>query len=311
VTVTATISSTYNTLFLRTVGLNTVTVAATASAIITGGTISCVFCVLSSNANPALNIENNGAVHLTNGGLIVNSSANGGLTVNNNGVAQAQAIGIVGNDAIGNNGVVSPSPSHISAITDPFAGMTLPTLPGTNGTSISVPINGSTTLNAGVYNSIVANNNGTVILNSGTYYITNILDIENNSTITANNVLLYFTCGGPAPAVCLNTGQAGGYLNLMNNASITITGPSSGTLKGLSVLYDRHNTSPLYLDNNAGTFSGTIYARSAIMHIQNNANVLSTRAVVGTADVQPNGTATFTLSQPVIYAPPGSPALVR
>jgi hypothetical protein len=179
--------------------------------------------------------------------------------------------------------------------------MTLPTLPGTNGTSYSLSNNQSGSINAGVYNSISLSNNATLTMNAGTYYITNNFDLGNNVTVTANNVLLYFTCGGPAPAACLNSGQAGGYLNISNNASITITPQTSGTWKGLSILYDRHNTLALYLSNNAGSVTGTIYAKSAIMHIQNNGSVLSTRAVVGITDVQNNASATFTFSQASNY----------
>ncbi|MGI8552571.1 MAG: pilus assembly protein TadG-related protein, partial [Dehalococcoidia bacterium] len=129
-------------------------------------------------------------------------------------------------------------------------------------------------VNPGVWQDLIVDDDGSIAMNPGTYIITGSLQLIDGPTgpgkITANGVTLYFACPKSSPPywqTCNPSGGAsnangsgpGGFLNLTGSSSginpetntyllqstYTITAPTSGPFKGLSIYYDRGNHLPL------------------------------------------------------------------
>ena len=256
----------------------------------------CAMCVLSAHAHQALSLSNNGNLTVVNGGVIVNSDQSDAATLTNNASITATSIGVVGGTQGSNNYHLTPAPTlGISPIPDPLAAVPVPSVAGPNKGSITVTNANSSAgspyvINPGVYTNLSVNNNGYLSLTSGIYVVTGTIDANNNGHITGNGVMVYFACSS-YPTPC-NSGQAGGRLSLSNNATYTLVAPASGTYQGLAIFYDRNNTAPITLENNApDNLTGTLYAKSARLDLSNNAGVgqLNSLVVVGTATLSNNG----------------------
>jgi hypothetical protein len=91
VTATATISSTYTTLFLHVIGINSETVSAASSADYGSSLGLCALCVLSGSDTFALDFIGNAGAVVNHGTVQVNSTANTALVINSNGQLTAQA----------------------------------------------------------------------------------------------------------------------------------------------------------------------------------------------------------------------------
>jgi len=174
---------------------------------------------------------------------------------------------------------------------------------GSNGYSCNVN-HYNEMLNPGVYYDIKVTDDGSIIMNPGTYIITGYLQLldgpDGPGKITANGVTLYFACPSSSPpywqACTAGTGNQngsgpGGYLNLTGadvsttngwnpdsnphtlRGTYTLSAPTSGTFKGLTIFYDRQNYNPNFgatedhptgieIEGGAGdTLSGTIYGQ--------------------------------------------------
>jgi hypothetical protein len=70
-------------------------------------------------------------------------------------------------------------------------------------------------------------------------------------------------------------------MDFSGNGSLALTGPTSGELKGLSIVYDRNNTSGLRLTGNGVTgTSGTIYMANGLLDIRGNGCSTAYSAVI-------------------------------
>lgn len=102
------------------------------------------------------------------------------------------------------------------------------------------------------------------VLSPGLYVITGTWSLSGTQQIIANGATLYFVCGNSsAPRACNAPGERGGSLSATGGAGLLVTAPVSGPQQGLSIAYDRMNTSDLIFKGNGGGSSGTIYALSA------------------------------------------------
>ena len=263
----------------------------------------CAMCVLSPHAHQALSLSNNGNLTVVNGGVVVNSDQSDAAMLTNNASITATSIGIVGGTQGSNNYHLTPAPAlGISPVPDPLAAIPVPSVAGPNKGSITVTNANSSAgspmiINPGVYTSLTVNNDGYLTLTSGIYVVTGTINANNNGHITGNGVMVYFACSS-YPTPC-NSGQAGGRLSLSNNATYALVAPASGPYQGLAIFYDRNNTAPVTLENNAGdNLTGTLYAKSARLDLSNNAGVgqLNSLVVVGTATLSNNGNITLNLN---------------
>ena len=145
------------------------------------------------------------------------------------------------------------------------------------------------TLNPGVYGSINSGGvSGTkLVLKAGTYIVTGNLALNGQTTIeTANNgldeVTLYFTCRtGNAPRTCGANGELGGKLTTGGLTQINLRPPATGSLRGMSIFYDRNNTSELPLNGSTNFSTGAIYAKRSLVNFGSSNILTSGQLVIG------------------------------
>lgn len=159
-------------------------------------------------------------------------------------------------------------------------------------------------VNPGVWYDLELTDDGSITMNPGTYIITGYLQLidgpDGPGKITANGVTLYFACPSNNPPYwqsCTpgtgnqNGSGPGGYLNLTGadvsttngwnpdstphtlRGTYTLTAPTSGSYKGLTIFYDRQNYNPNFgatedhptgieiEGGSADVLSGTIYGQ--------------------------------------------------
>ena len=287
-------------------GVESIPITTAAGAELTKlGKHPCGFCVLGSG----LHNFQNGDVTLSGADIYVNGSAD----VGSNGLIATDGKIYVQNDASGPLASYEPDPiTHVPAITDPLAQLTLPpdfsalqnhTDPCTQGPGIYTGQN--------LNNKVCNLTPGLYVIRAGTW------DGSGNQSgrLAGTGVTLYFTCSsGTDPTPC--AGAAGADLDASGNYSVAIQAPTSGPLAGLAIVYDRGNTSMLRMTGNgSGGFTGTIYAKSSTLQINGNGCNSTYNSLIVTNNVDMNGNptcikATYDVSQNAA-PPPGVVALYQ
>jgi Flp pilus assembly protein TadG len=134
---------------------------------------------------------------------------------------------------------------------DPYSKMQAPSTSGcSNYGSHTSSWWDNDTLNPGIYSSINIYNNANVTMNPGTYYCTGDVNINVNQwgKVTGNGVTIYMASGK-----CT-----------INNGSVTLTPPTSGTYKGVTIHQPASNTNQCTLTaGSSQTISGLVYAPGA------------------------------------------------
>jgi hypothetical protein len=77
----------------------------------------------------------------------------------------------------------------------------------------------STTLNPGIYSSILISGNSTVTMNPGTYVVTGSISVLGNGSLIGHGVTIYLPCSS-YPTACA-TGQVGASMTVSGNATWT------------------------------------------------------------------------------------------
>jgi Putative Flp pilus-assembly TadE/G-like len=248
--------------------------------------LPCILCVLGSGLTHELQngdaLAQNGNVHF-----------NGNVSVGTNGLVVTNGSTTVEGTASGSLANYTPDPTTgVPPIPDPLAFVSLPpdmstlavkTNPCTDGPgkygSFSFP-NSTCTLSAGLY--VIAGGYG----GSGAQWAQS---GNSNSVIAGSGVTLYFTCGTPTTPIACPAGEQGAWIDFTGSGSITITPPTSGPLKGVSIAYDRNNTRELRLTGNGiAGMKGTIYAASGTLQMNGN-GCTQTNAAVVVRDIEMNG----------------------
>ncbi|MHB8670334.1 MAG: pilus assembly protein TadG-related protein [Acidimicrobiales bacterium] len=269
----------------------------------------CGLCVLSPSTLPALSAVGNANVLVNNAGIVAN--AVGGLAAQLVGNARVAAGGAIGGPAAPGgwinlaNSSFSPAPINMPPTPDPLAaslalcpGAGTPTPCPTNWnvpSDVTLVGNSSATLGPGIYRTISFGGNANLTLSPGTYIITGGLSSSGNATITAHGVTLYFACTAyPTPCA---PGEIGASLNLVGNGRIDVSPPTTGPFAGLSVFFDRNNSSVANtFTGNAGlTFSGTVYMASARLTMVGNAS-MTVNSILVVSAVAFTGNASITIN---------------
>jgi hypothetical protein len=276
--VTASVSESLLPTFIRTMGFNSATVAASATgAVVSSGTGSgggCLY-VLDPSAGEALYL--NGASLSVTCGVYLNSSnttnafqlasaaatlstGTAGFTMVTGGKISASGSGCKQDSFYGtqnpSNSVQCTDPSYGSASPDPLASIPAPTYSGCNQTNYSWSnLSPAQTLSPGVYCGGISITGGNVTLNPGTYILNGGgLKIEgSNTTVTGTNVFFYNTSSGYTAGSLLMSGQP----------TVTFTSPSSGAYQGILFMQDHNvcpSTSHAINGNTNIKYNGTIYA---------------------------------------------------
>jgi hypothetical protein len=261
----------------------------------------CSFCVLGTDTHS-----------LQNGDLSVQDGdvwLNGSVTVGSNGALSTSGSVYINGTVDQPSRVTGTLVQNSALVTDPLSTLAMPS---TTGLLVRTD---PCTQGPGLYGAVSMSSGGTCTLAPGLYVFTDSLSIGGNKTFIANGVTLYFTCGtGGIIAPC--TGDASpGSLDQGGSGAFTLTAPTSGTLKGLTIVYDRADTAGVNLHGSGNlTLSGTVYASASTFTIKGGSCLTPQQTMVVVADVAfaGNGSCFATKYAPAInISIPGDTGLVR
>ncbi|WP_310962870.1 pilus assembly protein TadG-related protein [Nocardioides terrisoli] len=290
-------------------GISNVPVSATAEATVKpGGRADCGLCVIGSGIHDIQNgnISIGGASAFFNGSVTANP--NGSVTVTGPG----SSISIEG--TVSSVGTFTPPPSTgQQPVPDPLAFLTLP--PSTAG--LQAKTGDACTGGPGIYYGTFGLH--TCTLQPGLYVLAG-STVEQESglmDVKAPGVTMYFTCAATdhTPRPCA-AGESGAGILLTGQAALTITAPTSGPTKGLSIVADRNNTATFgFRGNGTDPSSGTIYAVSGRFDYRGNGSGAALDSLIVVGDLTfsgNNATLASTYTQEKnLGLPPAAPYLSK
>ena len=242
-------------------------IAARAVAVPTNGTpngpVPCVL-GLDTAASKTVYLLNNAVLPDPNCGIVSNSSAADGLYLTNNSIIDGPTQSN-GGTIVDNNAHLYGNPNLTNAGTkpDPYANENPPAPPAcTSQTSSGSGVQRHPLqLQPGHFCSgFNFTNNYSVNLAPGVYYIDSQLTIGNNAVIT----------GTGGVTLVINGNYA---ISIGNNATISLTAPTSGPTQGIAVFGGRTATSSVIQDFSNNTIlniTGAIYFPNQILNFDNN-----------------------------------------
>jgi hypothetical protein len=253
-----------------------------------------------------------------NGTLLVDG---GNVTVNSTGSSAAQTDGTttvlastgfdVSGDYTGHRYFLTPYPSAGSTtpytnsvpVTDPLADLPEPH-PGDFPTQVAPPnagpSGGTITLQPGYYSDrLFYDGPRTVVMEPGLYYLEQGIGLQGQVQFRGNEVMIY------------NAGSGDNNINLGGKGQWTLTPPTSGTYKGISIFQSRNTADPTttsILRGNGGSgVYGTIYTPTTQTLLVGNGNqVLGSQYISRTLEIAGEGL--FTIDYPSAR-PDTSPAI--
>ena len=226
--------------------------------------------VLDSSGAGALTAVGNGNIDVAGAGTIaVDSGSPGAITVQGNAQIAGGTVDIVGSpgvSAVGNANVNGVIDSGVSAVADPFGSLPVPS---TNGlqqfNAVHITDHSHVTLEPGVYNGgINVSGGATVLLLPGTYFLQGGgLQIGGNATVV-----------GVGATIFNNPRNANDSIRVTGSGSLQLTGPASGTYKGIAIFQSPGAGSPIDVDGNGSiTVNGVLYAPSATAEVSGNGRI--------------------------------------
>lgn len=236
------------------------TVSARSVAIIGNPGLYCIG-ALDTSASGAVTLSNNAVVLSTTCGVASNSSSSTGIYLSNNTTIDGP-VSSVGNWKLSNGAKLNGSPLISGAIpfTDPYANVTLGTVPACTGQTASGKSQSKVSLTPGHFCSGWDFQNCVEIdLAPGTYYVDSKLALKNNGTINAT--------GGVT--IVINGNYA---MDLGNNGALNLTAPSTGNFAGLA-LVDLSTTKTVtqdFANNTTLKITGAVYLRNQTLQLDNN-----------------------------------------
>lgn len=271
------------------------------AAIEPGEARSCGLCILGSGTSPLGNgdVTVNGGSVFSNGS--VDTGPNGHMTV----TPAPNTISTAGTCT----GNCSPTAQQgLPSITDPYASVL--NLPLDKGT-LTAKTN-PCTQGPGIYGALDLPNS-ICDLGPGTYFLTGVWSMNNNTVLRGTGVTLYGTCGTTANPVGCSAGQSGGGLD-GKNGDTQLTAPLTGPLAGIVIIYDRQNTAPLNLQGNGDSaVTGAVYALSSQLQFPGNSYFSVTNGPVIVGSLYGNGNTggvnLLSVTGANLPAPPGGVAL--
>lgn len=233
--------------------------------------------VLDPNSVSAFGASGAGTFSVPNCGVQVNSGHNKAASAGNGTSVSAKKFCIVG----GYSGSFSPAPvTGCAALADPLASIAEPTAP--NGGTCYL---GSTPQPNQTYCGTITLSSA-VSLPAGLYYFKGAsLSIGSGASISGTGVTWFF--------------DSTSSLNFAANGTVSMTAPSSGTYKGISIFQSRSattNNTAIQLTGGANfTLDGTIYTPKADLQLTGNStmSVNSKSGYVVTNKLSYTGSSTF------------------
>jgi hypothetical protein len=245
---------THPTFFMRIFGVNTADVSTSAVALLSS-TKNCVYAL--NGFGVALN--NSGAVTAAGCGVVDNSDLlnTGSITANSvsvHGTVTGLLSAITGIVQAGDPLFrLTPPPSGGGGCTDG-------TITGTTGTA---PPSNPPALGPGKYCSITVTGNVNVMLNPGTYTITQAggLSLNGNGTVTGTGVTIYLRRN--AGPVAINTLPGA-------NETLLLQAPTTGALAGILFYQNPGNVLPAIIDGKGTSrLEGALYFPGALLNLAN------------------------------------------
>ncbi len=248
----------------------------------------CVLCVLSPTAKGAVTSKGNASI-TASGVIAVDSTAKGAISATGSATVSGPAIFASGTTTTkGTAKVTTLEPQGSGIATDPFAGLSVPVLPGTP-TSLEAKATHSVTATPGVYSTLGASGSATLTLSPGTYVVTGKLSATAGSTVTGTGVTVYLACSSyPQPCA---PGAKGAGITVSGASAMTLAGaPASGGSSPLAVLADTNDVGSVKAEG-SGTLrvTGSIGGRSLAFSTTGAASISVSGGVLSAEDVSAEG----------------------
>lgn len=256
------VAQTQPTYFMRVLGLKTVPVSTTATAL----AVASGACILSLNpsASGAITISGTGVLNPTCG-IYDNSDSSSALTMSGSSVIASSTpfVGVVGGTNL-NGGASTPVTTGIPNFGDPLAWIAQPTVDTTQcpqGSFHQANLSGS--VNPGYFcGGIHIASGSTVNFSPGLYIIDGGgMQIDGGATVSGSGVTFFLT--GQNTSNGSPNAYAG--VNIQSNANVTLSAPcssSNGSIAGMLFFQDRSITNGVGSTVNGGSgssFSGALY----------------------------------------------------
>ena len=224
-----------------------------------GNTGSYCFAALDPAAASAFYLGNNASVTSTTCGVLVNSSSPTALMLDQNTTINGPVQVVGGWSLAGHARIVGPANEGSSPAVDPYAGLTLGTVPACTGQSGTASNKGKVSLTPAHFCSgWNFGNNVQISLAPGTYFIDSQFSVGNNATITGSGVTLV-----------VNGNYAA---SIGNNAALTLTAPTTGDFAGIAIMGLSTDTTKVqsFANNERLNVTGTIYFPHQTVEFDNN-----------------------------------------
>lgn len=258
---------------------------------------------LSENANPAIWVQGNSQLRITNGSIQINSTGSGALDVGGGAIVTAQSIGITGGFVQGQNATISPPPSTgVPPVADPYAMLPAPSivgLPVFTGGRIR-----TSTVSPGVWVGGMQFQSGTFTMEPGIYIMLGGgFQAGAQATITGNEVMVYNTFDSSNPGDAIDIGAG---------ADLTMSPPTSGTYEDILFFQDRLLTIGAELSG-GGNFNttGIFYLPEANMQLGGHGALGNIQFIVDTLTIRGGANLSVTLPDPSSSGEPVQSALLE
>ena len=266
-------------------------------------------CVLQLNPATGFTMSNGATATLSSCGLAVDATGSSALTMTGGTVLNAQSVSVAGKASISNGATINPSTAlktGQASVADPYAGVTMPALPGACSNGISTQYahsnSGVQTISPGVWcDGVSFTNDANVLLQPGVYYV-------NGGNFNVGGAVVM---NGTGVTIILTSSTSGNYatVTINNGATVTLSAPTSGTTAGIVFFGDRRASATN--SNNFGggaavNITGAVYFPSQSVVFQNGASNPSgcTQLIAGT--IQLTGGSRFQATCPTGVAAIGS-----
>ena len=221
--------------------------------------------VLDGSSPGALTVVGNANVAVSGGGtLAVDSSSSSAITASGNAEVAAGTIDVVGSTSTNGNANISGMiDAGAAAVADPFASLPVPSTAGLQQfQAVHISDHSHVTLRPGVYTGgIDVSGQASVFLMPGIYILQGGgLSISGGATVVGNHVMIF---NSP-----LNANQG---INVTGHGSLALSGPESGTYKGIAIFQAPGAGSPITVDGQGSiTVQGIVYAPAATLQVSGN-----------------------------------------
>jgi hypothetical protein len=222
------------------------------------------YCALALNktAADAALLTNNATLPNASCGIASNSTNASGLHLYNNALIAGPVSVAAAAYSKAGQAVVLGTVKYGNPIDDPYAAVSVGSMPACTTQTSSGSNNVTVNLSPGTFCSGMDFKNGAVVnMAPGTYYIKSKLAFQNNATLNAQ---------GGVTIVIVGTYAIG----INNNARINVTAPASGPFAGIAILGDRTGSAATvqqFSNNTELNVKGAIYFPSQKVQMDNNA----------------------------------------